>query len=383
MKKVLFQCSILIFLFACTSGGKQSAQSFNERKIDKLISEANIFEIDSLKAYAGKASKDQITKAKMLFFQGLDAVANKQNPLEGIKLYKESAQFNPDGKTYYYIANALLDANDTSRVNLSLTIASQLNYDQTDEISYTYARLSAFLGDTMIAVEQLTEALQEGFVNKKRFDQDKCFDKIRNLRDVESVLVLYFKSDVALKEKLFKNFLNEFTDAAFPLEISKDSICVVDNSNYITYDFSVFVSGMENGRFSRDVTNEYLKISKFAVNKNINAVIYKTVTAIVDTLPPVEIKIVTYDSLGNIKSELIFSDFTLPSTLTTGTIDENGVISLKHFKMNWKNDPTEAGYTGNERTKDEFVSENKYKINEEGQFVEYIEDKTKTDVVKK
>ena len=163
MKKVLFQCSILIFLFACTSGGKQSAQSFNERKIDKLISEANIFEIDSLKAYAGKASKDQITKAKMLFFQGLDAVANKQNPLEGIKLYKESAQFNPDVKTYYYIANALLDANDTSRVNLSLTIASQLNYDQTDEISYTYARLSAFLGDTMIAVEQLTEALQEGF----------------------------------------------------------------------------------------------------------------------------------------------------------------------------------------------------------------------------
>jgi hypothetical protein len=374
MQKIIFLLPVL-FLFACSGGKKHSAKNFEEKQIDKLITETNIFNEDSVRFYIGKASKDQATKAKMLFYQGLDMYINQKKVVEGIKLFRESALYNPDGKTYYYLANAVIDNGDTSRVFQIMSLVSQLGYQQEDEIAYTYARVDAFLGDTASAMAQLADAFQMGFINKKRIENDKCFDKIRNIEAFEAMMVSNFKDEVALKAKLFKSFLTSFPYAAFPLEIQKDSITNINSNSFINYDFASFIIGMEDGRFSRDVTNEYLMVAKFKTDKNINAIIYKTVTAIVDTLPPTDIKIATYDSLGNVLAELTFSDFAVPSSLSTGSIDANGIISVKHYTIKWKNDPTENGYAGNERLEDEFIKEDKYIIDEKGLFIIYTADK--------
>ncbi|MGZ3940939.1 MAG: hypothetical protein ACXVOH_01845, partial [Bacteroidia bacterium] len=118
--------------------------------------------------------------------------------------------------------------------------------------------------------------------------------------------------------------------------------------------------------------NEYLIVARFMTNKNINAVIYKTITAIVDTLQPAEIKIATYDSTGTVLAELTIGEFAVPTTLTLGSIDTAGVISVKHYTMKWKNDPNEHGYAGNERLQDEFTAENKFIIDENGKFIPFI-----------
>jgi hypothetical protein len=381
MKKLFFILSVSLFLFACSSGSKQSSNSIEEKKVNKLLADNIIFNEDSVKSYLYKANRDQITKAKILFYQGLDMLVNKKNAVEGIKLFKESASYNPDGKTYYYLANAFIDNGDTSNVNNALYLASELKYEQQDEISYTYARASGLLGDTAAALDALSGAFQMGFINKKRIETDKCFDKIRNLEAFEAMMVSNFKGEVTLKTKLFKSFLATFPDASFPLEIQKDSICSMSNIGFINYDYAAFIIGMEDGRFSRDVTNEYLMVAKFKTDKNINAVIYKTITAIVDTLQPVEIKIATYDSLGNVLAELTIGKFAVPTTLDLGAVDEKGTISVKHYTIKWKNDPTENGYAGNQRTGEDFVSENKYKIDEKGQFIAYTSDNA--EVVKK
>jgi hypothetical protein len=374
MKNLLCLLSISLLLFACNSGSKQSSKSLEQKKVAKLLSENSIFMDDSVKFYTSKANRDQITKAKMLFYQGLDMLVNKKNAAEGIKLFKESALYNPDGKTYYYLANAFIDNGDTSNVSKALYLASQLGYEQQDEITYTYARMSGLLGDTATAFDQLNGAFQMGFVNKKRIETDRCFDKIRNLEAFEAIMISNFKDEVTLKAKLFKSFLAEFPDASFPMEIQKDSISYTENIRAINYDFASFIIGMEDGRFSRDVTNEYLMVGKFKTDKNINAVIYKTITAIVDTLQPVEIKIATYDSLGNVLAELTIGNFEVPATLALGSIDTNGIITVKHYTIKWKTDPTENGYAGNQRMGEDLVSENKYKIDEKGQFIGYTPD---------
>lgn len=369
MKKLLFLLPALLFI-AC-NGSRQSSKSLEQKQVAQLFSEKNLYVIDSVKFYADKASPDQVTRGKLLFYQGLDQYLNQNKPEEGMKLFIQSALMNPTGKAYYYLANAIIEKGDTTHVNDALILAFTLEYEQQDEIDYTYSRMYALLNDTTRALDQLDYAFQNGFINKKRIENDKCFDKIRNLRRFEAMMVTNFKDEVALKAKIFKSFLSEFPEASLPLEIQKDSMGNV-NGNFINYDYSSFIIGMEEGQFSRDVTNEYLMVARFKTNKNVNAVIYKTITAIVDTLQPAEIKIATYDSTGTVLAELTIGEFAVPTTLTLGSIDTAGVISVKHYTMKWKHDPMESGYAGNERLKDEFNVENKFTIDENGKFIPFI-----------
>ncbi|MGZ3864432.1 MAG: hypothetical protein ACXVPN_14335 [Bacteroidia bacterium] len=363
-------CLIPALILISCSGSKQSSASLEQKQVPQLFSENNLFIADSVKFYADKASKDQVTRAKLLFYQGLDKYLNQTNPVEGIKLFTQSALLNPTGKTYYYLANAIIDKGDTTNVTKALGISSLLEYEEQDEITYTYARMYAVLGDTSATLEELAVAFSQGFINKKRIETDKCFDKIRNLMPFEAMMISNFKDEVALKAKVFKSFLAEFPEASLPLEIHKDSMGNV-NGNFINYDYSSFIIGMEDGRFSRDVTNEYLMVARFKTTKNVNAVIYKTITAIVDTLQPAEIKIATYDSSGTVLAELTIGEFAVPTTLTLGSIDTSGVISVRHYTMKWKSDPMEKGYTGNERLADEFTAENKFIIDENGKFIPF------------
>lgn len=375
MKKLLLLLATAIFITSC-GDGKRTGNS-EERIINKLLAENNIFVTDSVKLCMGKANKDQVTKAKVLFFQGLDLLVNKQISADGIKHFRESIMYNPTAKAYYYLANAYIDLPDTSKGKRALWIASSLGYEEEDQLAYTGARLSALDGDTLFALNQLKDAFELGFVNKQRIETDKCFDKMRSLREFEAMMVENFKDEVALKAKLFKGFLAEFPQTNFPLEISKDSIVKAHGGNFINYDFAPFIIGMEDKRFSRDVTNEYFSVSGFKTPENIFAAVYKTVAATADTLPSSQIKIATYDSTGKILSELIFCEFTLPTTLKTGSIDENQIITVKEFKIKWKNAPIETSYVDNKWLSEDLLSENKYKIDSSGQFILYTENNTK------
>ncbi|MGZ4080225.1 MAG: TPR end-of-group domain-containing protein, partial [Bacteroidia bacterium] len=248
MKKILFLLPALLFI-AC-NGSKQSSKSLEQKQVPQLFSEKNLYVIDSVKFYASKASPDQVTRGKLLFYQGLDQYLNQNKPEEGMKLFIQSVLLNPTGKTYYYLANSIIDKGDTAHVNDALILAFTLEYEQQDEIDYTYSRMYALLNDTARALDQLDYAFQNGFINKKRIESDKCFDKIRGLMRFEAMMVSNFKDEVALKAKVFRSFLAEFPEASLPLEIQKDSMGNM-NGNFINYDYSTFIIGMEDGKFSR------------------------------------------------------------------------------------------------------------------------------------
>ena len=134
MKKVFFLLALSGLLVSCSGGKKQSAQNKEQKMVAKLLAEKNLLVLDSIKILTDKANPDQITKAKILFFQGLDLYVNKQNHAEGIKLFSESALYNPQSKTYYYLANAYIDLNDTGKAKTALNITRELGYEEEDEI---------------------------------------------------------------------------------------------------------------------------------------------------------------------------------------------------------------------------------------------------------
>ena len=384
MKNILLAICLFVLLISCNSGKKQTQQATTQKEVNVLVPEKNIFRTDSILSIQEKATQEQMTRGKQLFMQGLDLYVNQKKPTDAIILFRQSLQYFPDEKTYNFLANAYVDLGDTLRADSSVNTLI-LGPGGDSEQSYIMARIEALKNDTNQSISLLAEAFNNGFINKKRLEDDKCFDKYRNLQAYQALMVQYLKDDDTLKAKLFQSFLASAPSINFPYEMLKDSICEVDyeklsKKGFISYDFAPFVSGMEDGRFSRMVSNEYVMIAKFNINSNVNAVLYKTIVVITDTLPPTEAKIVTYNSNGTIIEEKTFSQFLLPTTLTTGAIDSSGIISIKEYNIKWKNQPTDDGYRGNQWLGEDFVGEAKYKIGADGHFIAY---KSNTDVVAK
>lgn len=375
MKSILSAICLSVLLISCNSEKKQTQQTTTQKEVSILLPEKYIFRYDSVYNLQGKATQDQMTRGKQLFMQGLDLYVNQKKTADAIPLFRQSLQYFPDEKTYNFLANAYVDLGDTLHADSAVNAFNPGPSDNF-ETSYIIARIEALKNDTNQSISSLAEAFSTGFINKKRLENDKCFDKYRNLQAFQALMVQYLKDDDALKAKLFQSFLASAPKINFPYEMLKDSICLADyetlnKKGFISYDFAPFVSGMEDGRFARMVSNEYVMVAKFNVNTNVDAVLYKTIMVITDTLPATETKIVTYNSTGTIIEEKTFSQFLLPTTLTTGAIDSIGVISVKEYSIKWKTQPTEDGYRGNQWLGEDFVSEAKYKIDADGHFIPY------------
>ena len=371
MNKFTSLISALALLAACTGEKSHTArggfQKAAEKQVDMLLAERFIFNADSAYNAMERASKDQVTKSRQLFMRALDQYINQKNAAASIPLFRQSILYHPDMKTYNYLANAYIDVMDTLRADSSIIQVEMGDY----ETEYTVARLLAVKKDTAGAINALGAAFNFGFSNKKRFENDKVFDFLRNERGFIALVVTYMKNDTRLLENLFKTFLATAPDLQLPLALGKDSLCVTDmealyGKTSINYDFAAFVSGMEDSRFSRDVSNDYFIVGKVPLDSGRTAVFYKSVVIIADTLPPVEIKMAVFDRWGNLLEETTFAQFQLPETLITGAIDENKVVTIKEYKMRWKEDPLEFGYAGNEYAGEDLVNETRMVFGPDG-----------------
>jgi len=366
MKNFFILSAIALFILSCTGekGSTAGGKFLTPKVVDKLMAENYIFRSDTVYNIMARASKAQVTKSKQLFMQGLDLYINQKNAAASIKVFRESILYCPDPKTYNYLANAYIDVADSVLADSALNIF----YEPEPDMFYTTARLAALKKDTGMAIGNLTEAFGYGFSNKKRLMNDKIFDFIRSQRAFIALVVTYLEDETKLKESLFKTFLASAPELKLPFEMQKDSISYTGiETGSINYDFAAFISGMEDSRFSRDVSNEYYMVGHFDAGNKITAVLYKSVTVIAD-MPPVEVKLATFDSLGNLLDEKIFAQYSLPTTLFTGSIDANKNVSITELEMKWKNDPAEEGYEGNECTGAELVKETRYRIGPDGKL---------------
>ena len=176
---------------------------------------------------------------------------------------------------------------------------------------------------------------------------EKLFDFIRDDARYISMIVNTFNDDKKLKAMLFKNYLKLIPNLNLPFVESIDSVGNYNHDKYINYDYAVFIPEMENGRFSRDVTNEYLYVGKMELENNYYAVVYKTFFAIADTLNPTKTYVITYDSLGTVIDNEMIGCFCSPTTSQSFIISPDMTIETSEYTYAWKSDPIEKGYAGN------------------------------------
>lgn len=317
-------------------------------RASKRLTEKAIYIEDSARFALDVASDLQKNEGRKLFLRGMDLLINNKNAKESIPVFKEAIMFFPDPSFYYYLSRAFIEENDVANATLSNAMCSNLNYSQYNQVLYNDALIAAIKMDTNTCINSMYGAIDEGFLNKDMILNEKKFDFIREHQKYISLMVNVFGNDEKLKARLFSNYMKLFPELKTPYNETIDSVANHSFDNYINYDYAVFIPGMEDGSFSRDVTNEYMYVGKIKLENNFQALIYKTYLAIADTLNPVKTFVITYDSLGNVVDNEMIGCFCSPTNSQAYTILPDYTIETTSYNYKWKYEPLEKGFAGNQ-----------------------------------
>ncbi len=363
---LLIAATLIAVLSFCTSGKEAPTELSTSNHVSMRLSEDAIFNIDSINFAQKVATNPQKDEGRKYFLKAMDLLVNKQKAKESITLFRDAIRYFPDSRMYYFLTKAYIEVNDADNARQSNDVLQTTGYDPYYEIYFNDALIAAILKDSAMCVNSLSQAVFEGFLNKNKIINEKRFDFVRDDPRYVSLIVNTFNDDAKLRALLFKNYLNTFPDLSLPYAEPIDS-AKNHNYPYINYDYAVFIPNMEDGRFSRDVTNEYFAVGKMKVGNNY-AMIYKTYFAIADTLNPVKTFVVTYDSVGTVVDEEMIGCFCSPTTVQAFTISSDHVIDLLGYTYKWKYDPVEKGYAGNEIISAEAATPVKVQLIEGGEI---------------
>lgn len=340
-------CLISVLTF-CTGEKETAKELITNTSVSKCLSESAIFNEDSVKVAKNIASNLQKDESRKYFLRALDLLINKQRANESVKLFHESMMYFPDERSYFFLTQAYISLKDAKNASKSNDMSMKLGYEGYHELVFNEALISALNFDTTGCIDNLNEAVYMGFLNKDKIVNEKNFDFIRNDERYISLMVNTFNDDEKLKALLFKRFMKSLPDLALPYTEPIDSVKNRDYNFYINYDFAAFIPGMEDGRFSRDVTNEYMYVGKLSLENQSYALVYKTFFAIADTLNPLKTFVITYDSVGTVIDNEMIGCFCSPTNSQSYSVAADKTIETTSYNYKWKNDPIEKGYAGNE-----------------------------------
>lgn len=343
----LFIAAVLVIVLSFCTGEKetQTNQSSNAA-ISKRLQERDLFNTDSVLYAMATAQLGQKDEGRRCFLKAMDLLVNKKKPSESIALFREALMYFPDKRAYFYLASAYIQLNDAANAQSANDVCAELEYEPLYAVFYNRALISAIRKDTTVCIEELSIAVEEGFLNKKSIVSEPRFDFLRDKPEFISLMVNTFNDDAKLKALLFRNYLKAFPDLALPYTEPIDSVRSY-SFPYISYDYAAFIPNMEGGRFSRDVTNEYYAVGKMKMGYHY-AMVYKTYLALADTLNPVRTYVITYDSVGTVVDQEMIGCFCSPQEAKAYTIASDYRINLLPYTYQWKSDPTDKGYAGNE-----------------------------------
>jgi hypothetical protein len=346
-------CIGLLFFVSC-SGEKTTTQNKPDKphKVAYSIEIENIFDTTAIKMAEAKATREQKAESRKLFLQGLDLLANKNKAAESVEFFKESICYYPDGKNYLHLFKAYVYSSDTDhaeKVNeLITTLAPQWNLEYY-EIDFNAALIAAVKKDTNVCIMSLSDGLMNGFIFKDRITMEPLFKFMENNLRFQSFVAANFGSDEKLNYLLYKAFVNYYPDVELPLGITADSARSFNYDHYIDYNFATLIPGMNEGAFSRDVTNEYMYVGKFKLESGY-AFVYKSFMAIADTLNPVKTFVVTYDTTGKMIENEMIGCYCSPTESKGFVINKDLSININNYVSTWEFDPLEKGYAGNKIT---------------------------------
>lgn len=374
----------------------------NDKSPDKTVSvtthlnQNTLYNTDSVKAAIASVTTASQAAAKKKFLEAIDLYKNKKQIAQGIDAFKASLFISPSEKTYFELGGALAEKKNYEEALKALDIAEQMNYSPLANILYKKSVVYASMPNSplcndgytkvydSLAVHLMEVALQTGYSKPADYLHEKAFDSLRFNND------WYFKNvyQTAMSgnkdpEKLaWDNYKDEFKELPLPLTINTVWIYQQNYENAIAYDYEKFVPEMRNGKFSREVENEYFYVGKIKEDSVYTALLYAGKNMWLTDgrgYAPVYFYMVTYSHQGKIIDKMqVGGQKTFTDNFKNLLLKQNLSLEIKEFKNIYEKDPAKDGYENNKVTKSELLTTSYYRINAKGKFEKAEKDQLAT-----
>lgn len=375
MKFIYPLLALCLFILASCSNEKPAKVSAHkkQKKVPYALVPDSIYRPVAIEKALAAATPTQKAESRKLFMNGLDLLANKNNPKASIEFFKEAIFYYPDEKSYSHLLEAYIKNGDADPAD-SVNTLIQDKIDYAESI-FNRALIAGLRKDENACVGELSEALMQGFAFKDRIVNEPIFDFLKDNRTYQSLVVTYLGNDDKIRRNLFNAFVKAFPDLKLPYAMPVDSVKTFNYDSYINYDFAMFIPGMEDGRFSRDVSREFMMVGKFKTESGV-ALLYKDYEMIADTLNPVDLNIIIYDTAGVMISNQSIACFCSPLESRGVVINKDKSIDITTYSTKWETDPLEKGYAGNKIVSTEAVESQKLQIRADNKLQELAKRET-------
>ena len=364
----------------------------NDKSPDKPVAvithlnQNTLYNTDSIKAAIISVTTASQAAAQKKFLEAIDLYKNKKQIAQGIDAFKVSLFMNPSEKTYFELGGALAENKNYEEALKALDVAEQMNYSPLANILYKKSVVYASMPNSplcndgftkvydSLAVHLMEVALQTGYSKPANYLHEKAFDSLRFNND------WYFKNAYQTTmsgnkdpEKLaWDSYKEEFKELTLPLSINTVWIYEQNYENAIAYDYEKFVPEMRNGKFSREVENEYFYVGKVKEDPAYTALLYAGKNMwLIDGrgYAPVYFYMVTYSPQGKIIDKMqVGGQKTFTDNFKDLLLKQNLTMEVKEFKNIYEKDPSKDGYENNKVTKSELLTTSYYRINAKGKF---------------
>ncbi len=371
---------VFILVMACS---QNKAKSPLKIKLLKL-KEANIYDADLVSDMvfdAEELSIDSIKqKSRIEFLKGIDLYKNKKTLYAAVRAFKNSILIFPESKTYYEMANALLDMQTKASIEESIKayeLAERIQFQPTSVLHYKLACANNLLNKfepnknvVNSVIGELSQAFMNGFNDTILLKNDARLKGITNTPQYHEMLVnIKARQSAGGGNALFEVFKNAFPVQNNKLVIDKENIEMESYNQSISYDFAKFIPEMQNTSFGRDVSHDYFYVAKVKETENYTALVYASVSFWGQSMQPVTTTLAVYNN----QSGQIISRKSIACQCSAekirSSIVSNGEIVMEDFKRIWDKPITEVSFEENTVKEYVPVSKGVYAINEQGQIV--------------
>jgi len=366
MKRLLPLLFIAAFLYQCGSTHDYTWKSKNTAK--PVLPLDSIYDWNKGRQFSENNTPANRKEGSKLFLHAIDLYRNKKDAISGVAFFKESLTYYPNSRTYYELGNALLDTKVPDEALKAYNLAIGLDYKPEYNVYYNIACANAMKGDTVDALDNLTQALENGYNNKKHFLEDKDLDILRQSEHFKILQVKYFSGQEMGKKQIFTMLRSGFPKKGLPFSILDNPENAYDPKKVISYDYQDFIPGMTESGFGREVTDEYSYTANLLQTDSMTLLAFTSMNMMADTLDPVSTMIASYNAEGKIIDSLEFACRCSPIMHKTGTMDANQNLEIKEYRNTWDFDPISKGYKNNTILKTELVRTEHYVFDKTGHF---------------
>ena len=374
---------IAITLFGCNNSDKLSPKPVT---VTTHLNKNTLYNTDSIKAAIASVNTEVQGAAKKKFLEAIDLYKNKKQIAQSIDAFKASLFINPSEKTYFELGSALAENKNFDEALKALDIAEQMDYSPLANVLYKKSVVYASMPNSPISTDGYTKiydsmamhlmevALQTGYSKPTDYLHEKAFDSLRSNNDYyfKNVYQTAMSGNKDPERLAWGSYKDEFKELSLPMTINTVWIYQQNYENAIGYDYEKFVPEMRNGKFSREVENEYFYVGKIKEDSVYTALLYAGKNMwLIDGrgISPVYFYMVTYTPQGKIIDKMqVGGQKTFTDNFKDLLLKQNLTMEVKEFKNIYEKDPSKDGYENNKVTKSELLTTSYYRINAKGKF---------------